>query len=266
MKRSTSILLLLTCALALACIVAADYLIPFSPIPWLKWVSTGALALVVLYAIFSAIRMAFARSAPLAHATPPSAGAPSLDAPGLVYALSWRPPLGRRVVLITLGLYLAINLVPGVLLLLLALGVALPGYQPNMLSGDGGDFISIGSIGLVIFHVLIGIIGAGLVYTSTIAATVRISVEQRGLTTERGRRQQMIAWSNIQYILRGTWGGQFRYWVVSNVPTIQTSWPAGSQAANVIPPDGGALPIGADELAALVAAQIGKSIRVREGR
>ncbi len=266
LKRSTSILLLLACALALAGIAAADYLIPFSPIPWLKWVSTGALALVVLYAIFSAIRMAFARSAPLAHTTPPSAGVPSLDAPGPVYALSWRPPLRRRVVLITLGLCFAINLVPSVLLLLLALGVSLPGYQPNMLTGDSGDFTSIGRIGLVIFHVLVGIIGVGLVYSSTIAATVRIRADQRGLTTERGRRQQMIAWSNIQYILWGTWDGQFRYWVVSNVPTIQASWPAGSQAANVILPDGGALPIGADELAALVAARIGKPIRVREGR
>lgn len=180
LKRSTSIILMLVYALALAGIAAADYFIPILPISWLTWVSTGALALAVLCAVFSAVRIAFARSAPLAHATLPSAGSSSLDAPSLAYSLVWRPPLGRRVVLITLGLCLAINLVPGILLLLLALSVALPGYQPHMLSGDGGDFNSIGRFGLAIVHVLVGILGVGLVYGGAITATARIRADQSG--------------------------------------------------------------------------------------
>lgn len=265
-KRSTGVIILLACALVLAGITAADFLSPIAPIAWLRDLSTGALALAIPCILFSALRIALIQREPIAHNTPPSVSAPALDASGLAYILSWRPPLGRRVRLIVVGLALAVNLIPAELLLLVAFGVALPGLHPQNLYVDSGDFMLIGRSGMVIVHGLAGIIGAGLAYPSMIVASERVRADQSGLTTERGRQQQLIVWSSIQYIMWGSWDGEFRYWVVSNVPTIQASWPAGSQATNVIPPDGGALPIGAHELAALVAAQIGKPIRIREGR
>ena len=77
----------------------------------------------------------------------------------------------------------------------------------------------------------------------------------------------MILWARIQDISWGTGSrGQLSYLVKTDVPAVQASWPVGSEAPSVGPSGDGALPIGADELAALVAAKIGKPIRVREGR
>lgn len=76
-----------------------------------------------------------------------------------------------------------------------------------------------------------------------------------------------MAWSSVQEI---SWGagrdGQPAYLVKGTDPTLPISWPSGAQSANAGPPGGDALPIGADELAALVAARISKRIRVRERR
>ncbi|HEU5348671.1 MAG TPA: hypothetical protein VFU63_08670 [Ktedonobacterales bacterium] len=269
LRRSTSVSIQLVCALILLGILAVDYLIPISPIPWLKWVSTGALALAALCTISLAVRTAFARSASLTHSMPLSAGAPSLDAPGLVYTLRWRPSLGRRVALIALGLSFAISLVPAVLLLLLALlalGVALPGYQPQILHGDGGDFTVMGRFGLAMVHGLVGIVGVGLVYGGAIAARVRIRANQDGLAIIAGPHERVMAWSSVQEISWGTGRyGQSAYLVKGNDPTLQISWPAGPHVTSASLPGDGTVPIGADELAALVAARISKPIRVRNG-
>ncbi|HET8908363.1 MAG TPA: hypothetical protein VFN11_15515, partial [Ktedonobacterales bacterium] len=103
LKRSTSVIMYLVFALILAGITAADLLIPVPPLLLLQWVSIGALANVVLSIVIAAIWTAFARRVSSTHATPPSAGSPSLRAPGVAYILSWRPPLRRRLALVALG-------------------------------------------------------------------------------------------------------------------------------------------------------------------
>lgn len=267
LRRATSVSLLLACAAILLGIAAADDLIPISPILWLKWVSIGALALAILCVIFFAMRSAFSQRAPLAYATPPSASPPAPAALGVVYTLSWRPPLGRRVMLIALGLGFAINLVPAVLLALLAISAALPGFQPPIPIGDGGDFASIGRVVLAIVHGLLGILGVGLVYGGAITATARIQADHDGLAIITGPRKRVMPWSSVQEI---SWGagrdGQPSYLVKGNDPTLQISWLSGAQPARADVPGDGAMPIGADELAALVAARIGLPIRVREER
>ncbi|HEV2235553.1 MAG TPA: hypothetical protein VGR57_02730, partial [Ktedonobacterales bacterium] len=85
-----------------------------------------------------------------------------------------------------------------------------------------------------------------------------------GLTTARGRRRQSLAWSSIQRI---SWvpgaNGQAIYMIQGDLPTLHISWPAGLQDVITDRQGGGAVPIGADELAALVAAHIGTPIQIR---
>lgn len=169
--------------------------------------------------------------------------------------------------LIALGLGFAINLVPAVLLALLAISAALPGFQPPIPIGDGGDFASIGRVVLAIVHGLLGILGVGLVYGGAITATARIQADHDGLAIITGPRKRVMPWSSVQEI---SWGagrdGQPSYLVKGNDPTLQISWLSGAQPARADVPGDGAMPIGADELAALVAARIGLPIRVREER
>lgn len=113
-KRSSQAVTLLVFALILAGIAVADFFFSVTPVPWVNWVSTGSLALATLCLIVASVWMALAKPTLPAHARPPSVGAPSLDAPGVSYILSWRTPLLRRLALICIGLCLAVNLVPGV--------------------------------------------------------------------------------------------------------------------------------------------------------
>lgn len=262
-KRSSDAVALLVLTLVLAGITAADFLFPVTPFTWVNWISAGSLALATLSLIIASLRTALARSTLPAHTSPPSVGAPSLDAPGVAYVLSWRTPLVWRLLMIFIGLCLAVNLVPGVWLLLMQFALLLPGFHPQLLSDD--VFAIMGRYALAFALGMVGLIGLGLVYGGVIAATAHIRADKDGLTTGSGRRQQLMPWSSVQDI---SWGpgrrGQFAYLVKSDVPTFQISWPAGPQVASASPPSDGAVPIGADELAALVAARIGKPIRVRE--
>lgn len=263
-KRSPNAVALLVFALILAGIAVVDFFFPVTPVPWLNWVSTGSLAFLIVCLIIASLWTALARSALPAHASPPSVGAPSFDAPGVVYVLSWRPPQLRRLALICIGLCLAFNLIPSVLTLLLSFGLSLPGSHPQFLSDGVYTFMGRFVLGFVL--ALVGLVGLAMAYGGMIVTTFRIRADKDGLTTGSGRRQQIMAWSSVQDISWGSGGrGQFTYLVKSDVPTFQISWSAGPQAANVNPPGNGAIPIGGDELAALVAARIGKPIRVREG-
>lgn len=262
-KRSSGFVALLALVLFLAGIIAADILLPMTPVTWVKWVSVGSLALTVCCLIIASLWTASARRPLLAHASPPSVGAPSLDAPEVAYVLSWRAPLLRRLTLIFIGLCLAVNLVPGVWALLLLFGLSLPGYHPQLLFD--GVFAFMGRFALAFILAMFGLIGLALIYGGMIAATVRIQADKDGLKTGSGRREQMMVWSSVQDI---SWGpgvrGQFAYQVESDAPTFQITWPADPQLASAGPPSDGAMPIGADELAALVATRINKPIRVRE--
>jgi hypothetical protein len=100
-------------------------------------------------------------------------------------------------------------------------------------------------------------------YTGHVVGPIR--VDRDGLTVISGRRLQLMAWSSVQEIW---WGagrrGKFSYLVKSDVPTFQIRWTAGPQAAHAAsPPEDGSVPIGPDELAALVAARCGQVIRLR---
>src|SRR5690242_15264670 len=151
-KHKTGIPLLLACVLALVGITAADFLSPIAPIAWLRDLSTGALALAILCILVSALRIALIQRELIAHTTSPSVDAPAFDAPSIAYVLSWRSPQSRRLRRIVVGLALAVNLIPADLLLLVAFGVALPGFHPQNLYGDSGDFTLIGRLGMVIVH------------------------------------------------------------------------------------------------------------------
>lgn len=98
-KRSSNPVALLVLTLFLAGITAADFLFPVTPFPWVNWVSVGSLALTTLCLIIASLWTALAKSTLPAHSSPPSVGAPSLDAPGVAHILSWRTPLVRRVLM-----------------------------------------------------------------------------------------------------------------------------------------------------------------------
>jgi hypothetical protein len=265
-RRSSDSVTLVVVALILASITAADFLFPLTPFAWLNWVSVSSLVLATLCFFIASLWTALARSTLPAHARPPSVGAPALDAPGVAYVLSWRTPLIRRLVISSMGLCLAVNLIPvaWMLLLLLQFGLSLFGVHPQPLADDA--FATLGRFVLAFTLSICGVIGVGLVYGGVIAATARIRADQDGLTmsTGSGRRQQLLAWSSLQDISWGPGGsGQFAYLVTSDLPTVQIAWPSGPEVASASLPGDGAVPIGADELAALVAARIGKPIQVR---
>jgi hypothetical protein len=164
--------------------------------------------------------------------------------------------------MIAVGLCLAVNVIPGAWLLLLQLSFALPGYHPQLVSE--GYFATMGGFLLDFALGACGMIGLRLVYEGVGTATDRIRADKDGLATSSGQRQRLMLWSRVQDI---SWGpgvrGQYAYLVTSDLPNLQMSWPAGPQVASAGPPGDGAVPIGADELAALAAARIGKPIRVR---
>lgn len=262
-KRSSNAAALLVFALIMAGITAADFLFPVTPFTWVNWLSAGSLALVTLSLIVASVRTALARSTLPLHATPPSVGAPSLEAPEVAYLLTWKTPLLRRLLTTALGLCLAVNVVPGAWVLLQQLALALPGYHPQLLSDD--PFTFMGRYMLAFVLGAFGIAGLGVAYAGTMGATSHIRADKDGLTTAFARRERLMPWSSVQDI---SWGagrrGRFAYLVKSDVPTFLISWFADPQTADTTPPSDGAMPIGPDELAALVAAHTGKPIRVRE--
>jgi hypothetical protein len=246
-------------------IAVADFFVPITPVPWVNWVSTGSLILSALILIIASVRELGAVNVLHAHAQRPSAATPSLAAPGAMYVFSWRVPAFRRLGFIALGFCLGINLIPCAWVALQMFGFYLPGTHLQVMDDVPATFIV--RVILTVTLALFGIMGLGVALGGMIAGTGQVRASEEGLATENGRLKRLIPWSSIQDI---SWGagsrGQFSYLVKTDVPTIQASWPAGSHAANVGPLGGGALPIGADELAALVAARIGKPVRVRDGR
>lgn len=264
-KRSSTAITLLVMALIVAGIAVADFFVPVTPFPWVNWVSTGSVALAALILIIASVRELGADNVLPAYAQPPSAAAPSLAAPGAAYVFSWRVRPLRRLGLIILGVCLSFNLIPCAWVCLQLFGIYLPGFHPQFTADAPTTYIV--RIFLTMTLALTVLIGLGLALGALTARTGRVRTSTDGLTTENGKLKRLIPWSSIQDISWGAGsGGQFSYLVKTDVPTIQASWPAGSQAANISPPDDGALPVGADELAALVAAQIGKPILVREER
>lgn len=264
-KRSSTGITLLVIALIVAGVAVADFFVPVTSVPWVNWASTGSVALAALILIIASVRELGAGNVVPSHAQPPSAAVPSLAAPGAMYVFSWRIPPVRRLGFIALGICLSFNLIPCAWVALQMFGLYLPGAHPQVIGDAPTTFIV--RVILTLILALAGVMGLGLALGGMIAGPGRVRASEKGLATENGRLKRLIPWSSIQDI---SWGagsrGRFSYLVKTDVSTIQASWPAGSRPANVIPPDDGALPIGADELAALVAARIGKPVRVRDGR
>jgi hypothetical protein len=261
--RSSNAIALLVCALILGGITVADFFWAATPASWVRWVSAGSLAFLTGWLLVDSLRTALERNLLPAHATPPAVGAPSLDAPGVVYTLNWRAPARTRLALAVVGVCLAVNLAPALWALLLLFGLFLPGYHPQSFTDSA--FVSRGRYVLACFLGMCGVIGLALLYSATMMATIRIRADKDGLTTGRGRRQRLMVWSSVRDISWGVAGrGRFTYRVASDVPTLEISWPGGPQGGPKRAPTDGAVPIGGDELAALVAARINKPIRVRE--
>lgn len=261
-NRSSNAIVLLVAALFVAGVTAADFFLPMTPLAWVNWVSVGSLAFITLCLVIASLRAVFTTRTLPAHASPPSVGAPVPDAPGVAYALSSRLPALRRIFLIFIGLFLAFNVVPGAWALFMLFTPFLPGHETQLLSESA--FTMLGRYMLAFVLAIFGLIGLGLAFVGTRAATTRIRADKDGLTTRTGPSEQLMAWSSVQDISWGLGvGGKFAYLVKSDVPSFQISWVAGPQPS-VIPPSDGAIPIGPDELAALVAARTGKPIRVRD--
>lgn len=262
-KRSSNVVAVLVIALIVAGITAADILFPVTPFSWVNWASAGSLALATVFLVIASLRVALARNTLPMHATPPSVGAPLLDGSRVVYSLRWRTSFRRRLSIGSIGLCLAINLIPGPWALLLQYVRVFPGFDtqvlPDSVFGPMGHYLLAFVLGVV------GMAGLALVYAGVMVATTCILADSNGLTASFGGRERLMTWSSVQDI---SWGlgasGQFVYIVQGDVPTFQMSWLAGPQVANAMPPNDGEIPIGPDELAALVAARIGKPLRVRE--
>jgi hypothetical protein len=261
--RGASVAALLVVALILAVGTAAEYFFPLTPVPWVNWLSVGSLALTTLFLIVASVWEALARSRLPAHAGPPAVGAPSLEAPGVAYVLSGSIPLSKRLAFISFGLCLAVNLAPDAWILLHLFGAMLPGVQSHFLAD--GVFAATMHFVLAVIFAMIGLIGLAVVFTGLRGGTtVRIRADQSGLARSSGQLQDELAWSSILGI---SWepdaGERLTYVVKSNVSPYFIFWPAGPHLTRAVPPGDDAVPIGADELAALVAARIGKPIEVR---
>jgi hypothetical protein len=100
-------------AVIVAGVAAATILFPITPFLWMNWASAGSLALLTCALLVITLRGALGRRRAPAHATPPTVGAPSLEAPGISYVLSWKMPLVRWLIVFSIGMCLALNLIPG---------------------------------------------------------------------------------------------------------------------------------------------------------
>jgi hypothetical protein len=171
-------------------------------------------------------------------------------------------PLVRRVAFIFFGLCLAINLIPAAWMFLNQSGVVFPGSHVYMIAN--GAFAGVAHFVLTVILALFGIFGLGMLIAGVRTSKISIKADKDGLTTTKGGHQRLTPWSSIADI---SWRpgamGQFVYRVKSNVSPYFIFWPAGPHLTRAFPPGEGAVPIGADELAALVAARSGKPIEVR---
>lgn len=268
-SKAANAAVLLIVALLVAGIAAAEAFFPLTAFGWLNWASVGSLGVTAAGLVIAMLWNAMTTRELPAHVTPPPAGAPSLEAPGVIYSFSWRTPWLRRLWFVLVGLCLAINLAPGIYVMfdfvLQWILLLLPGFHfPRAFSVMELD---VGKLMLAVILAALGMMGTALVYVGVAIATVRIRANQDGLSTYFGRHERLIPWSSARDISWGTSAGwQTGYLVKSDVPGVQISWPAGIQTASVLPSRDGALPIGPDELAALVAARIGKPISVRQER
>jgi hypothetical protein len=260
-KRASPAVGQLVSALILASSAAAAYFFPPTPVPWINWLGVGSLSITTLLFVATSLWEAFARTPLPAHASPPSVGAPSLEAPGAAYVFRWRIPLVRRLGVLFAGLSLAVNLVEAAYIFLLQFGAMPPGFQSQIHAED--IFANLVHFVLAIIFAMIGVLGLALLYAGLRATAVRVQADKDGLKSTSGTHQQLLVWSSILSISWGPGGGErLAYHVQSDTPYVQISWPAGSRIASVDLPGDGALPIGPDELAALVAARIGKPIEV----
>jgi hypothetical protein len=262
--RRTLIAGMLVLAVIAAGLGAVEEFFPLTPYGWMNWASIASLGLLALGCVAGAIRSAMPVPQPDRElAGPPVVGAPSLEALQAGYSYNWRAPALRRVVIPAAGLCLAVNLLPGGWGLAQFGVVLLRTFQPSPLANT--PFPSVGQFMLGLVLAGVGFGGLASAYTGATTTAIQVRADAYALSVGRGRTQRRIPWSSMEDISWGTGpGGQASYYVKSSPPIVLITWPTGPRAMDTVPPHDGALSLGPDELAALVAAKLGQPIRVRE--
>jgi hypothetical protein len=259
------------CLVALAC---AEGVVPVTDYAWVNWASVAALALLALNCIRLAAASLRPRKPAVAEAGPPPVAAPTLDDATSAYALSWHAPARNRGRLLVLGLPLAVNLIPGAIAMFQAFGAffsinPLFSQQPptdpaNAIIGVFGslwDFI----LGfMLVFLGLGGIVQLVVALRLTRAPAVTLRVDANGLTRLTTFKPILIPWSTMREVVWTPHGiGSAPAYIVRTDDALQTiTWPTSPQYLDSTLTPTNTHPIGPDELAALVAARIGQSIRV----
>ncbi len=272
-RRSNAVawVVLALCLVALAC---AEGVAPVTDYDWVNWASVAALALLALNCLRRVVASVRWRKPVVAVAGPPLVAAPALDGASGAYALSYRAPARNRGRVFMTGLLLAVNLIPGAIAMFQAYGAIFsinpvfnnqPPTDPAnvLISVFGGlwDFI----LGFVLVFLGMGGI-AQLVVALRIsrAPAVTVRADANGLTRLTVFKPILIPWSTMREVVWTPHGvGDTPAYMLRTDDPLQTiTWPASPQYldSTLTPTDGA--PIGPDELAALVAARIGQSIRV----
>lgn len=273
-NRRSNVVVWVVFALCLVALACAEGVAPVTDYDWVNWASVAALALLALNCVRLAVVNVRRRKPVVAVAGPPVVAAPALDGASGACALSYRAPARNRGRTFVTGLLLAVNLIPGAIAMFQAFGAIFsinpffnqqPPTDPANAVIDvfGGlwDFI----LGFVLVFLGMGGMAQLVVALRLIRApAVTVRVDANGLTRLTAFKPILIPWSTMREVIWTPHGvGSAPAYIVRTDDPLQTiTWPTSPHYLDPTFMPADARPIGADELAALVAARIGQAIRI----
>jgi hypothetical protein len=269
-------------ALGLVVLACAEGFVPITDYGVVNWLSVAALVGLVVNAILRASGY-FKKVKPVSPATvagPPPVTSPMLDSATSAYALRYRAPTNKRWRLLITSTLMAINVIPAAIGLIQAaisffsLNFSMINHQLSSTDPTGSVFTIFDDAWIFILGGILGFLGLGgatqlfVALRLNRAPAVTIRVDADGLSQLTILKPTLVPWSNIQEIIwtpRGV-GDAPAYMVrcLSDGGVRQLSWPTSAQYLDSSLMSADARTIGPDELAALVAARIGRPIRVIE--
>ncbi len=236
-------------------------LVPISSVFVLNTAVASSLIILALILIVYTLRVIFQqRPASNSPVLSPAIQATSFqDTPESIYALSFGMPSRRRLVMGILGLLMAIDAVPA---LLIIVPTVLHVFVRPMAARDS---TARGPSGILLFAVAFYGIGGIMLLIATfwpVTWNVRATRSALSLTSSM-KNSRALPWESIERITANMRRGEVvQYTVVGDLGRTNILWFAEPSTLRAALPIDGTTPIAPDQLAALAAQRSGKAIKV----
>jgi hypothetical protein len=278
-------------ALFLLAVAGAETFAPLTSFALANWPSVAALALLGIFCLRQMFRTVRPRRlSPTAPVGPPQVTRPTSEHATDNFAFCWRSPTSAKSWVLFSGLLLVFNLIPIVVVTPHVLGAWFGNLSAPFTSGANpptetpilpvtpanldnpllSALAQIVDTGLLCLLTVIGFIGVMWVIRALRAQRkpgMTIRVDANGVTWLSGvQKPTFVFWGAIQEVIwtpRGV--GDAPSYILRSTDALQIiSWPTSPRYIDQTLTPADARPIGSDELAALIAARIGRPMRVTQ--